>query len=267
MTTHDHTPNDAMISRIKSELESIESASGVRILYACESGSRAWGFASTDSDYDVRFIYAHPRDWYLSMDVEYRRDVIERPLDDELDITGWDLRKTLQLLRKSNPPLLEKLDSPIVYRVDERFLSGMRQLAEEYFATTPCAYHYLHMARGNYREYLQCGTVRLKKYFYVLRPLLAIRWLEQGRGMVPMLFREMLDAVLPEEDVRRCIDDLLAAKTGGVELDDGPRVPTLNDFIEAELSRHESGRFSRKPVPPPNDSLNMFFRATVDRLA
>jgi len=262
----DHAPDARMTARIRAELERIERDNDVRIPYACESGSRAWGFASADSDYDVRFFYVHPRDWYLSVDLEFRRDVIERPLDDELDVTGWDLRKTLQLMRKSNPPLLEMLDSPIVYRADATFLGGLRELAALYFAATPCAYHYLHMARGNYREYLQGDEVWLKKYLYVLRPLLAVRWLEDGRGMVPMRFRDLLDGVLPEGPVRRAVDELVAVKTAGGELDRGPRVAELSDFIAAELARHEDGRFARKPPTPPSESLNDFFRAALARL-
>ena len=102
-----------MKSRILSHLREIETTENVRIVYACESGSRAWGFPSADSDYDVRFLYVHPLEWYLSVDV--KRDVIERPLQGGLDISGWDLKKALQLFRKSNPPLLEWLGSPIVY--------------------------------------------------------------------------------------------------------------------------------------------------------
>lgn len=91
-----------MLTEIHGALQSIQEQETVRVLYACESGSRAWGFPSRDSDYDVRFIYVRPRDWYLSVDLE-RRDVIERPISDRLDVSGWDLRKALQLLRKSNP--------------------------------------------------------------------------------------------------------------------------------------------------------------------
>ncbi len=86
---------------IKAGLAEIEAQENVRIVYACESGSRAWGFPSSDSDYDVRFIYLHPLEWYLS--IEKRRDVIERPITGVLDVNGWDLRKALQLFRKSNP--------------------------------------------------------------------------------------------------------------------------------------------------------------------
>src|SRR5271154_5671921 len=145
------------------ELRRIEQAYDVRVLYACESGSRAWGFASQDSDYDVRFIYVHTRNWYLS--IEDRRDVIEEPISDSLDISGWELRKALRLLRKSNPPLLEWLKSPVVYSQDGEFLAGFRELAAGYYSPVRCFAHYLHMASGNVREYLKGETVWLKKYF------------------------------------------------------------------------------------------------------
>lgn len=102
-----------MEDTIRSRLDAIQASENVCIVYACESGSRAWGFPSADSDYDVRFIYVRPVEWYLSIDD--KRDVIECPVEDGLDINGWDLRKALRLSRKSNPPLLEWLGSPIVY--------------------------------------------------------------------------------------------------------------------------------------------------------
>ncbi|MCA9438875.1 MAG: nucleotidyltransferase domain-containing protein, partial [Candidatus Omnitrophica bacterium] len=148
------TPIDPAIhSEILSQLERIEDDRSVSILYACESGSRAWGFESRDSDYDVRFIYIRPRDWYLSVDLEKKRDVIELPIDDQLDINGWDARKALKLFRKSNPPLLEWLGSPIVYAEPFKFASTLREISKTHNAPTGCAYHYLHMARGNYREF------------------------------------------------------------------------------------------------------------------
>ena len=105
----------AIRGEILSRLSSIESAQDVKILYACESGSRAWGFASPDSDYDVRFVYVHKRDWYLSFDVERQRDVIECSIEDDIDCSGWDLRKALQLFARTNGALLEWLNSPIRY--------------------------------------------------------------------------------------------------------------------------------------------------------
>lgn len=161
-----------MKEKIIARLNNVETEECVKILYACESGSRAWGFPSADSDFDVRFLYLHPKDWYLSIDLEQKRDVIERPISDQIDLSGWDLRKALWLFRKSNPPLLEWLGSPIVYWERYSTATQMRQLAETYYSPKACMYHYLHMARGNYREYLKGEHVWIKKYFYVLRPIL-----------------------------------------------------------------------------------------------
>jgi uncharacterized protein len=134
-----------MRERIKERLAEIEKNEGVKILYACESGSRAWGFPSADSDYDVRFIYLHPVQWYLS--IEKRRDVIEIPIFDNIDLSGWDLRKALQLFQKSNPPSFEWLGSPFVYMEQFSIIAKLRQLASVYYSSVASAYHYLHMAR------------------------------------------------------------------------------------------------------------------------
>ena len=160
------TPDAAVRDTVNRRLDAIEREEGVRVLFACESGSRAWGFASPDSDYDVRFVYAHPRDWYLS--IGDQRDVIERPIVDLYDVSGWDLRKALRLFRKSNPPLLEWLGSPIVYRARTAAAASLRRIATRSFSPRACAFHYLHMAKGNYREYLRADEVPLKKYLYVL---------------------------------------------------------------------------------------------------
>lgn len=140
---------------ITEQLDRLEREEQVRILYACESGSRAWGFPSQDSDYDVRFIYVRKPEWYLS--IFDKRDVIERPISDKLDISGWDLRKALNLYRKSNPPLLEWLQSPIRYAEKYSVTEQLREISPLTFSPKSCMYHYLNMARGNYREYLS-GT-------------------------------------------------------------------------------------------------------------
>ncbi len=138
--------------QIEVELQRIEQEEGVNILSACESGSRAWGFPSKDSDYDVRYIYIRPVEWYLS--IFEKRDVIERPISDMLDINGWDLKKALNLFRKSNPPLLEWLQSPIVYLENGSVAEQIRRVSPLTFSPRSCMHHYLHMAKGNYREYL-----------------------------------------------------------------------------------------------------------------
>ena len=256
-----HIESAEIGATILERLAAIERAESVRVLYACESGSRAWGFASPDSDYDVRFLYIRPRDWYLSIDLERRRDVIERPIEDALDISGWDLRKALHLMRKSNPPLFEWLHSPVVYRAEPGFRAAMLALAPACYSPTACARHYLHMARGNHREYLQGDPVRLKKYLYVLRPLLAVRWLESGRGVVPTPFRELVETLVPPGALREAIERLLALKRSGEELAWGPRVPALSDWIAAELARLAEGP-ALEPAPQPDpEPLDALFRA------
>lgn len=137
-------------------LSGISAEKDIRILYACESGSRAWGFASQDSDYDVRFVYAHSRDWYLSVNSESKKDVVDLPINDLMDVGGWDLRKALRLMLKSNSPLLEWLHSPIVYQAESEFVAEMQRFAKLAFTPIASAYHYLSMAKKN-AEIIFCG--------------------------------------------------------------------------------------------------------------
>jgi len=226
---------EEITTRVQAELARIESAERVTILYACESGSRAWGFESDDSDYDVRFIYLRQTRWYLT--IQNKRDVIEKPIDDELDVSGWDAPKALDLLRKSNPPLLEWIQSPIVYYQQSMFVERLRQLMTDYYAPISCMYHYLHMAENNFRKYLKDDLVWTKKYFYVLRPVLACLWIERDYGVVPIEFQELVDRVVTDAALRSEIDELLELKREGAELARGPRNAVISGFLERELSR------------------------------
>ena len=253
-------------NEIKSRLLAIEQEENVKLFYACESGSRAWGFPSSNSDFDVRFLYAHHPDWYLSIDLERKRDVIERPINDELDISGWDIRKALQLFRKSNPPLLEWIKSPIVYRNTENILSRWKSMVPKFYSPIASFYHYLHMAKGNHRSYLQGEEVWTKKYFYVLRPLLAMQWIEQSADPVPMEFAILVDALVTDSVLKQSIEDLLVQKMAGKELDRGPKIDSISNFIESELTRLEEVARSQKPSSPPKEELNEFFRWALTEL-
>ncbi|UZR28134.1 nucleotidyltransferase domain-containing protein [Methylococcus mesophilus] len=233
-----HPIAPALRADIQARLSAIETEHGVRVLYACESGSRGWGFASPDSDYDVRFIYVHSLPWYLQ--VSAQRDVIGVPISDELDINGWELRKALGLLKKGNATLIEWLDSPVVYRAETDFLHAMREAARQTHQAERSFHHYVHMARKNYREYLRGDTVRLKKYLYVLRPLLATLWIEQGRGAAPMRFQDLVDAIVTDPALREAIAQLLAIKRAALESEYGQPLPIINAFIDDELTRLES---------------------------
>ena len=249
-------PIDPLIrAEIAARLAAIESDRDVRILYACESGSRGWGFASPDSDYDVRFIYVHPLPWYLR--VSPQRDVIEQPISEALDISGWELRKALGLLKKGNATLIEWLSSPILYRADTDFLAALRETAHGLHQPERSFHHYIHTAGRNYREYLCGERIRLKKYLYALRPLLATLWIEQGRGPAPMRFDLLVEGLIADPALRADIEHLLALKRAAGEMQQGPPLPRLNTFIARELERLESVR------PPSSTPANA---AALDRL-
>jgi predicted nucleotidyltransferase len=253
----------APTTEVARRLDTIERDHDVRVLFACESGSRAWGFPSQDSDYDVRFVYAHSLDWYLS--IAERRDVIETPIEGLWDINGWDLRKALGLLAKSNPPLLEWLHSPIVYRRDEGFTARLLELADHYYSPRSCRLHYLSMANANHRQYLVGDVVWRKKYFYILRPLFACRWIERALGPVPTEFDALLRAVDLPTDVIEVTERLLAEKRAGTEKGQGPAEPVLNAFIVKERAHQESlgGDWAQEP-PKDHAPLDAFFREVVN---
>ena len=220
---------------IEERLARVEEEHDVRIRYAVESGSRAWGFASPNSDYDVRFVYAHKPEWYLS--VFPQRDVIEYPIVDDIDLSGWDLRKALQLFYKSNPSLVEWLQSPMVYRDDKHFAQALRKLLKDSYSSPSGWHHYRSMAKTNYRGYLQADVVPLKKYFYVLRPLLAMRWIETNRTAPPIEFSALLTLLTDQPRILAEIVALVEQKKAALEKQRIPRNETLNSFIEAELAR------------------------------
>lgn len=220
-----------MRETILSKLDEIENRENVKILLAVESGSRAWGFASPDSDYDVRFIYVRPKEDYLRL--EKTRDVIELPVEGELDINGWDLDKTLRLLRASNPTLFEWFSSPIVYR-ETAFAQEFRSIMQRYFSSKRGLSHYLSMASSNYREYLKGNMVKAKKYFYVLRPVLACRWILDKGSPPPMLFSELMEAELNPvllPDVNRLLD----LKMNAPEIKTIPKIESINRYLDSSL--------------------------------
>lgn len=245
-----HPIDPEVRSQVMESLARIEREHAVTVLFACESGSRGWGFASPDSDYDVRFIYVNRLPWYLT--VAPGRDVIEVPISGELDINGWDLRKALGLMRESNPTLLEWLRSPVVYREDGDTMERFRALAENVFSNAKGWHHYASMAKKNFREHLQADEVRYKKYLYVLRPLLAARWIRTRPGVPPMRFAELAQHTLdPVADAALVaeINALLEVKMRAGEAATSPRWPGIHDFIEAELARNAAELVQPLPVP------------------
>ena len=250
-------------TEILSRLRKAEQEHDVRILLAVESGSRAWGFASPNSDYDARFIYVNRPEWYLSVGLEEQRDVIEYPIIDDLDVNGWDLRKALRLFWKSNPAFVEWIQSPIVYEERRGFAQACQALMREVYSCESGTYHYRSMAKKNFRRYLQGELVPLKKYFYVLRPLLAVRWLERYQTPAPIEFQRLLDVLDGETELLDSIHALLEQKRNSPELGLSPQVPAIHQFITRELARLEEvapPKVERKRVEP---ALSALFRQVL----
>lgn len=244
---------------IKEKLTQIEQRENIRILYACESGSRAWGFASPDckaetcysacktaesrpksvacldqtySDYDVRFIFVRPVEDYLR--VKELPDFIDAELNEVYDINGWDLKKFFKQLYKSNPVLFEWANSPIFYRTTQEWES-VKAIMKEYVLQVAMIHHYRGMAKSNVRSNFATSEVVLKKYLYVLRPVLACVWIMQKHTVPPTEFMKLVEEVLPEE-LKALVDELLAVKLKSGEKEKGARIPQIDLLIESKLN-------------------------------
>ncbi len=254
-----------MFEQIKKEIARLENQHEIKILLAVESGSRAWGFASTDSDWDVRYIYLHKFDWYLKIDEQ--KDSQEEILPNEIDLSGWELKKALRLFRKSNPPMLEWLRSPIVYSEQFSTADKLREMSERYFNPKSCMYHYLSMAKNNFREFLQKDTVKSKKYFYVLRPVLACDWIKEKNSFPPIEFQALVDSQVKDEKIKIEIAELLKRKMAGEELKEEPKIEILNDFLEAKIEFYKEYVEHIEPNDKPQtESLDELFKRTISEV-
>ena len=244
---------------IKEKLSDIEKEQKVRILYACESGSRAWGFPSPNSDYDVRFIYAHDLDWHLSL--RDKKDTIDLPINDDLDMGGWEIKKTLGLLWKSNPPLLEWLQSPMVYQSESKFLSDIQRLCSEYFSPIAVMHHYLSMSKKYLDASQQTDQVKLKKYFYALRIAIAGNWVREKESIPPIELPKMFDVV--SDDVQDKIEELITIKSQQNEDYLHEREPLIDEFLSETIKQNEA---IANDLPSANGSIEMlddFYRNVV----
>jgi len=236
--TSDHPAiSPAVWADIQGRLDRIEAEQRVRLLLVVESGSRAWGFPSPDSDYDVRFVYVRERDWYLRL--RPGRDVIETPIEDEIDLNGWDIRKALGLLLKSNAVISEWIESPIRYRAPHPIVDRLSALADQLLDARGLAHHYASVGRNAADRWLEGDQpVPVKKYFYALRPALAIRFLRLQPGLRPPMH---LDALVAASDLpKSMVEDIAAlveAKSRTNEAANGMRIPDLDALIRSELAR------------------------------
>ena len=237
---------------IQTKLSQLEEEYGIRILLAIEAGSRAWGFSSPDSDWDIRFIYIHRPQWYLT--VEPGRDTLERSFEEEkLDLAGWDLRKGLSLFRQTKPSLLEWLHSPIIYRQDVRFVDALQALEPPSFNPIKAMHHYLSIARGHNEKYLQRGGFTLKRFLYYLRGLLACIWIEQRLCTPPVRFTALVEATVSDPAIREAIDKLLTLKRESKEHDQSAVAPELIDFTAGLMQYYQGLLPSFRPPLPQAD--------------
>lgn len=254
--------NYLMETQIQHKLKDIEAQYGVKILYACETGSRAWGFPSPDSDYDVRMIYAHDIDWYLSL--SDKKDTIEFMSEDgELDITGWDIKKCLKLMWKSNGALLERVQSPILYREEPGIQELLQSYSQRCFAPIAAMHHYLGMARNSFSDVEGKDEVKLKKLFYALRATLCCKWILEKDAVPPIVFATMVDELAFDESLKRRVRELVEIKSGQSEGYYHPAEKELNAFIVSELDKGGKAFNSLKGRKDNQTDLDALFRQIV----
>jgi hypothetical protein len=218
----------------------------VRVLLAVESGSRAWGFPSTDSDYDVRFLYLNTKEWYLSLHEE--RDVIDHTSDDDLlDINGWDLRKAYRLLLKGNAAVYEWLQSPIVYVADRDFVQRTWEVATECYPQKGGLHHYLGVVKGVVDEF-GAPLVKVKRSFYGLRAALAVRWILEKGSVPPMTFDALKGPLLDSSELMALIEGLRQEKAGRTESFAITPPPVLTTFLEETVKLGDAA-FPTLPNP------------------
>lgn len=251
-----------MEEKVREYIDQLEKSFGIRILLVCEAGSRAWGFPSPDSDYDIRFIYKHEKNWYLGLTEE--RDTIELMSENNnLDFSGWDLRKSLRLLWKSNPPLLEWIHSPVVYKADAEFLEGINIIANQTYSRISNIHHYLSMARNSLSEIENSGTVKLKKLFYALRASVACKWILERDAIPPVAFPKMIDKLDIDDHLKNRIHELIILKSTSCESYLHHQEEELAAFMNEclEKAQRESGSL---PSSKGNmKDLNAFFIKTL----
>lgn len=252
-----------MKTRILNKLKEIEGYYQIKILFACETGSRAWGFASPDSDYDVRIIYRHDRDWYLSL--SDKKDTIEFMSEDgELDITGWDIKKCLKLMWKSNGALLERVQSPLVYREEKQIASLLKEYSERCFIPVATMHHYLGMAKNTVANIKGKDKVKLKKLFYALRATLACKWILEKDTVPPIVFMTMVNELAFDKALKNRIAYLIQLKSGEKESYMHAGENELNDFIFKELEKADAAFHSLSGRKEKDIDLDALLRRIVN---
>ena len=244
--------------KIIKRLEEIEREKNIKILFACESGSRAWGFASPDSDYDIRFIYSHPIESYLS--ISEQRDSIELPIQDDLDFGGWELRKALRLFYKSNAVIFEWLQSPIHYIKESPLQEKLWDIRGEFYSLRAALNHYIGLSKKSFKGIIEKERPKLKKYFYVIRPLLSAVWIVEKRSIPPMELAKLMPVISHNPSIQQLINELLNTKERSFEADEIQPVAQLHPFITNTLLLLEESVKKISSQQTNRDKLNQIFR-------
>lgn len=253
-----------MKDKISQYLTRIEEEKDVKILLACETGSRAWGFPSPDSDFDIRIIYKHKKDWYLSLNE--KKDSIDLMFENnEIDITGWDLKKSLKLLQKSNAPLLERIQSPIIYKSDKEFLNEMNIVARNQYSRIATIHHYLSMAKKFKEELKEKEEFKLKKFFYALRSATACKWIVEKEEIPPIEFMKMVNGLTIQKSLKNRITELITLKSTISESYYHKGENELLSFIESCIIQADENRKSLPSSKGNIEELNTFFIKTLER--
>ncbi|WP_462409038.1 nucleotidyltransferase domain-containing protein [Neobacillus sp. Marseille-QA0830] len=252
---------------IINELRRLEEQKEVKICYAVESGSRAWGYPSRNSDYDVRFIYVHKPAWYLS--IEEQREVIERPTSESLDMSGWELRKALRLFNKSNPSLMEWLNTDIVYYQASSLAAKMKDMQPKLFFPQASLFHYLNMAKGNYRKGLQGEEANIKLYLNIIRPILAGKWIATHHSAPPVCFQKLVDDLMENGRIKLQIQLLLQEKMKGHKMVQREHVNALDEFFPIAIGQLQQSNDSLMKPRKDHDytpELNQLFRQALQEM-
>lgn len=244
-------------------LDAIEREERVHVLLAVESGSRAWGFHSPDSDFDGRFLYVRSEDAYLSL--TQPRDVIETPIEGLFDVNGWDLSKALRLMIKGNSVVHEWLASPLIYRADAAFVAALAPVAEAWRSAYADAHHYYGLLASQLARHIEGRErVNLKKYFYVVRPAIALHWMRERADPPPMDLPRLLAGVTLPAAASQALEELREAKISSGEVGEGARIGALDAYITEQA---QWGAEAKGPLPSRDPELversNALFRAAV----
>jgi uncharacterized protein len=254
-------PDKVSLDQILTVLQQLEQENNIRILFAAESGSRSWNFPSRDSDYDIRFLYVRPPNDYIVL--SDKRDTIEYMPNKMIDAVGWDLKKALRLLTKSNPNLFNWSDSPIIYRSSPPFTKRFRELCGAAYSANTWFHHFLSLAKKKLAVFIDPAQTHVKHFMYLLRAVTACRYAEKGLGPIPTDFSKAIGRTGEAPTIVTATKELIEKKKEAREKDSLPIPKELSDYAQSEVGRLSHVEIAPVAKPLAEADLNDFFQAIV----